>query len=273
MEYGEAKRNAARRTPPKKKTGRGRLAVCLVIFVSAVLVKLAFPEFSRRMGDKLVVLLDSGLDYKSAFAEVGKLFSGENTFGEVIEALKPMPDKEAETVVLPAFKPSGVAENKLQRDYLSCLAAVPDDKNDETPLPENVSAAAPDLPFAFARPMYTPVTSAMGWRTHPIDNTLSYHYGTDYAADAGDEIKAFASGVVAVSGISESMGKYLIIEHPGGWETRYFHCSEVYKTGGSTVELGETVAEAGDTGRADGVHLHFELLCDGVYYDAEKCFD
>ncbi len=274
MEYGETKRNApGRGKTSKKKNGRGKLGFCLALFVCAVLLKLAFPELSRGMGDKLVAALDSSVDYRGAFSEVGKLFSGESTLGEMVAALRPIRETDGEMQEIPAFEPSGVAENKLQTDYLACLAAKSAEPEEEMPPPENVSSAAPEPPFAFERPVDAPVSSPMGYRVHPIDNALSYHYGTDYAADAGEKIGAFADGVVAVSGISESMGKYLIIDHGGGWETRYFHCSEVYKTGGSVVKLGENVAAAGDTGKADGVHLHFELLRDGVYYDAEKCFE
>ena len=110
-------------------------------------------------------------------------------------------------------------------------------------------------------------SSDFGYRLHPIENVEKFHYGMDFAANEGADIYAFADGHVAASGISETAGKYLIISHGDGWTTRYFHCDEVYATGGSRVERGQVVAAVGQTGVATGPNLHFELMCDGVYYD------
>ena len=58
-------------------------------------------------------------------------------------------------------------------------------------------------------------SSGFGYRVHPIQGTVKFHYGTDFAADNGDSVFAFADGYVYAAGESDSYGKYLILTHEG----------------------------------------------------------
>ena len=80
-----------------------------------------------------------------------------------------------------------------------------------------------------------------------------------YAAKAGEV-------TVAASGYSE-WGTYCRIEHGNGWQTGYAHCQELFVRRDEWVEAGQVIAVAGDTGKANGVHLHFEVWRDGVRVD------
>ena len=86
-----------------------------------------------------------------------------------------------------------------------------------------------------------------------------FHYGIDIAADTGTAIGCFADGTVTAVGDSSSYGKYLIVEHAGGFSTLYAHCSRIIAASGQAVKEGETIAEVGQTGVATGPHLHLEL--------------
>jgi murein DD-endopeptidase MepM/ murein hydrolase activator NlpD len=70
-------------------------------------------------------------------------------------------------------------------------------------------------------------------------------------------------------GYDVGYGNYVIIDHGSGWESQYAHCSTVYVTIGQSVSMGDKIALVGDTGEVTGPHLHFELKCDGVYYNPE----
>ena len=120
------------------------------------------------------------------------------------------------------------------------------------------------------------ITSQFGYRTDPISGETSYHSGTDIAAPAGSPILAAASGTVTVANALDSWGGgygyYVRIDHGGGLETLYAHCSSVCVTTGQQVEAGQVIAYVGQTGRATGNHLHFEVYQDGQRADAMAYF-
>ena len=104
---------------------------------------------------------------------------------------------------------------------------------------------------------------------HPIRQTVKYHFGTDFAAESGSEIRAFAAGTVLAAGQDAGYGNYVKLDHGDGYVTLYGHCSALLVQAGEHVEAGETIARVGATGQATGPHLHFELLRDGVYLNPE----
>ncbi len=64
-----------------------------------------------------------------------------------------------------------------------------------------------------------------------------------------------------------SYGKYIVIDHGGGYQTLYSHCSELLVKPGDTVSKGQLIAKVGHTGRATASHLHFEVLVNGKNVD------
>lgn len=135
-------------------------------------------------------------------------------------------------------------------------------------VPETVSYERPELPFDYISPVSGVTSSGFGYRLHPIKNEVKYHYGTDLAADSGTPVTAFADGTIVAQGESDSFGKYVMIDHAGGYRTLYAHCSELCMSCGS-VKKGDTIALVGSTGAATGPHLHFELEHDGIYLNPE----
>ena len=53
------------------------------------------------------------------------------------------------------------------------------------------------------------------------------------------------------------------INHGSGYATRYAHNSENFVVVGDEVKKGQIVALMGETGRATGPNLHFEVLQNG----------
>ena len=41
--------------------------------------------------------------------------------------------------------------------------------------------------------------------------------------------------------------------------TRYAHCSKIVVKKGAKIKQGQKIAEVGETGKATGPHLHFEI--------------
>jgi len=118
---------------------------------------------------------------------------------------------------------------------------------------------------AFTQAMYTPlngvVTSGIGEREDPFDHDKTeYHKGIDIMVTDDYGVRAAEEGVVELVASDSSYGNYIIIEHPGGIRTLYAHCEYIYLKKGDNVYRGMLIAKAGMTGKATGVHLHFEIL-------------
>lgn len=113
-------------------------------------------------------------------------------------------------------------------------------------------------------PVLGKISSAFGYRIHPLTGEHTFHAGVDIAADTGTPIAAFADGFVEFIGESDAYGRYVQLDHGNGIKTFYCHCSELLLGKGKPVTAGQTVALVGDTGDATGSHLHLEIKRDGV---------
>ena len=89
------------------------------------------------------------------------------------------------------------------------------------------------------------------------------HAGVDLAAPQGTQVSSTLDGRVSVAGWSGSYGLLVVVEHPGGMQTRYAHLSSVSVSPGQTVRRGELLGRVGSTGRSTGPHLHYELRQNG----------
>ena len=116
-------------------------------------------------------------------------------------------------------------------------------------------------------PATGPVTSPFGSRTNPITGKSEFHEGIDLGAPYGAPIRAAAAGVVTFAGQMQGYGNIVIVQHPGGMETRYAHQSTMRVTKGQPVAAGEVIGAVGATGEATGPHLHFEVRLGGEPVD------
>lgn len=107
------------------------------------------------------------------------------------------------------------------------------------------------------------MSSYFGRRTDPFTGKPATHRGVDFAGKEGSEVIAVADGVVTWSSPRYGFGKLVEINHGNGYATRYAHNSENLVAVGEEVRKGQTVALMGDTGRATGPNLHFEVLRNG----------
>lgn len=111
------------------------------------------------------------------------------------------------------------------------------------------------------------ITSGFGPRIHPVTGEQSFHKGVDIAVPVGTAVKTPYAGTVVKAGEGEHLGKYVMIEHPGGYRSVYGHNSSLSVQPGDTVAAGATIAQSGNTGRSTGPHVHFGLFKDGKAID------
>lgn len=116
------------------------------------------------------------------------------------------------------------------------------------------------------------LSSGYGWRADPLAENGpgeedTFHKGVDLACAEGTAVRAALDGIVFAAGRSDSYGNYIRLCHQGGVETLYAHLQYLYVRPGQLVRAGQTLGAAGQTGRATGPHLHFELLYRATRYD------
>lgn len=100
-------------------------------------------------------------------------------------------------------------------------------------------------------------------------NDFSFeHPGIDIAAGLGSPVYAADSGMVRSIGSDTSgYGNMLEIDHGNGYSTFYAHLTTFEVGMCQNVTASQRIGTAGDTGNADGVHLHFAVIQNGVYID------
>ena len=134
--------------------------------------------------------------------------------------------------------------------------------------------ATPDklwvMKFATPSPNPDEITSTFGrMRSYNGSEYVYYHSGLDYRGFNETPIFAPAPGVVVYTGELPVRGNTTIISHGWGVYTGYWHQSRIEVAVGDTVQTGQTIGYCGDSGRATGPHLHFDLLVGGVEVDPE----
>ena len=105
-------------------------------------------------------------------------------------------------------------------------------------------------------------TTMADWRTHD---------GIDVQAEEGAAVKTAAGGTVQSVTDDELMGTTVVIDHEGGYSTRYSSLQkDVPVTAGQQVVAGEVIGRVGTTSAAEsrmGPHLHFSVSRDGAVID------
>ena len=96
------------------------------------------------------------------------------------------------------------------------------------------------------------------------------HQGIDLAAPSGTTVRSTADGRVAFAGKSGDFGRLVVIDHGGGWETRYAHLKKIAVGHGNRVRRGDAIGSVGHSGNARGDHLHYEVRYNGQPVDPRR---
>ena len=106
-----------------------------------------------------------------------------------------------------------------------------------------------------------------------VPRGASRHEGIDLAAPAGTPVRATAHGTVVFAGKDGRYGRTIVVDHGGGFVTRYAHLKKIETKKGRRVGRGEVIGRVGKSGNASGAHLHYEVLRQGVPVDPRLYLD
>jgi len=127
---------------------------------------------------------------------------------------------------------------------------------------DNVVTLSRGVETDFIWPLEGEVVSGFGFRTHPVLEYRHHHNGIDVDVPEGTAVYAARGGEVIFygdEGYGDGYGNLLIIDHGDRFVSLYGHLSDAFVFVGQFVEMGQAIAQSGNTGVSSGPHLHFEI--------------
>jgi len=145
---------------------------------------------------------------------------------------------------------------KLMKDFNIKLDSLSNSFNEEIEYYEEVLDSLP-----LGSPLDTlEVSSNYGWRRSPLSRRWQLHTGLDLKGTYWDTVYATGSGIVDMSGWNAGYGRCIIINHTGGYKSKYAHLSRTFVKRGDTIIDGMAIGRCGKTGMVTGQHLHYEVI-------------
>jgi len=103
------------------------------------------------------------------------------------------------------------------------------------------------------------VASSFGEREDPINGEGAFHTGVDIDAPYGTPVRAAGDGDVTGARMGVGYGREVTLDHRHDVMTLYGHLSEIAVYPGQHVIRGQVIGYVGESGRATGPHLHYEV--------------
>lgn len=117
------------------------------------------------------------------------------------------------------------------------------------------------------------VTAKFGRTMNDIIKKKVPHSGIDLAAPKGTPVMSTGTGIIVFAGEKDkrkNLGKYITIKHSDGYQTGYWHLDEINVKEGQKVNKGDIIGTVGETGKANGPHLHYIITKNGKLVNPES---
>jgi murein DD-endopeptidase MepM/ murein hydrolase activator NlpD len=108
------------------------------------------------------------------------------------------------------------------------------------------------------------VASSFGEREDPINGEGAFHTGIDIDAPNGTPVRATADGAVTGAGTEAGYGREVVLDNGHSVSTLFGHLSSIAVVPGQHVARGDVIGYVGESGRATGPHLHYEVRVHNV---------
>jgi murein DD-endopeptidase MepM/ murein hydrolase activator NlpD len=119
-------------------------------------------------------------------------------------------------------------------------------------------------------PLEGRVSSSFGERQDPINGEGAFHSGIDICAPYGTPVRAAADGDVTSAAMANGYGREIMLDHGHDVHTVYGHLSAIAVLPGQHVIRGQVIGYVGQSGRATGPHLHYEVRVHNVPVNPHK---
>jgi len=169
-------------------------------------------------------------------------------------------DFRNEQVSIP-YRLQDLLDPKLNQSELDRLSAV---------YAGRTQPARLDWPFAIPVPGGIVTSRFGGNRVYNGGVLAARHAGVDFRRAIGEPVLATADGRVALADTLSIRGNVIVLDHGYGVFSQYAHLSQILVQPNQFVRRGEVIGLAGATGRANGPHLHFEVIVNGNPVDPLK---
>ncbi len=103
------------------------------------------------------------------------------------------------------------------------------------------------------------ITREYGKIVHPVYKTVTMSNGIDIKVPKGKQVFCVAPGIVDYVGWMRGYGKFVIINHYGGYLTIYAHLDEITVAQNEEIKYGAALGSSGDSGSLTGPKLHFQI--------------
>ena len=127
---------------------------------------------------------------------------------------------------------------------------------------ENLSTSVTKIPLSLPIHDFR-LTSGFGPRLDPFKKRAAFHSGVDFGTATGTPVYTTLPGTVTRAGYKGPYGLVVEIDHGNGFRTRYGHLARSRVRRGQQVEFQQHIADAGNSGRSTGPHLHYEIWYEG----------
>jgi len=105
-------------------------------------------------------------------------------------------------------------------------------------------------------PLRGEVIGKFGRVVHPVYKTTTINDGIDIAAKKGTPVRSVAPGMAVVSTM-RGLGRFVLLDHGGGYYTIYAHLDEVSVEQDQRVAVGQEIGKSGGT--YSGPKLNFKI--------------
>jgi len=209
-------------------------------------LKLTVPRYAINIQQSVVKSYEDVIPYDTEYEETSALYRGQTK-----------------------VKVKGVEGKKQVKAQFISVNGIPE----ETRIIEETEITPARTEVVLKGTKERPRTMAYGEFIWPSRGTITsrfgsrwgeQHSGIDIAVPKGTPNKAADGGVVIFAGWKGNYGKLVIIDHENGYTTYYGHNDTIKVKKGQRVARGDVIGTAGETGRATGPHLHFEVRKNGV---------
>lgn len=251
-----------------------KIIICIIIYSVFYMIKNSGDLFSQDILNKTKEVLSYDMNIKVMYDKTIDYFKGLNiNFNQINENEVKKDNNEnkvnEEQTQNNDSQTEGETNNQEEnnQDASSTLGVGGGSEisSEETSTQEQKSQMEIDAQYVkdnykMALPLKGTITSRFGPRT-PSSIISANHAGIDIGVNEGTKIVSAMDGKVMLSSSQGDYGNHIKIVS-GNVTTLYAHCKTLYVKEGDEIKQGTEIAEVGQTGRATGPHLHFEIRVD-----------